>query len=126
MATTADCCTEQQRVERMRRGLMLFAPGVAMVQTAQTRNGNQSRLGTRPLCQRAAIRCVLFQRVVNSVLVIIAHVIPDQPTQMLLIQRNHMVENLAAATAHPPFRHTMLPGRPWARSLGLQPRCLQE
>src|SRR5215470_7891922 len=45
---------------------------------------------------------------------------------MLLVQRDHVVQDLAPATAHPPFRHTILPGRPWARSLRLQPRCLQE
>ena len=39
---------------------------------------------------------------------------------------HHVVKDLAPATAHPPLRHTILPGRPWARSLGLQTRCPQE
>src|SRR5215467_10823985 len=110
MPTTANCCTEEQR-ERISEALCRFAPGVAMMQTAQTRNGNQSRLGTRSRFDRAAMRCVLFQRVMNSVLLIIAHVIPDQPAQMLPIQRNHMVEHLAAATPDPAFRDAVLPRR---------------
>jgi hypothetical protein len=34
-------------------------------------------------------------------MVVVAHVVPDQPAKMLLIQRDHMVEDLAAATSYP-------------------------
>ena len=69
---------------------------------------------------------ILLQRVVDPVVVVVAHVFPDQPPKMLLVQRDDMVEDLAAATSHPAFRDSILPGRLDARSLGFQTRCVQE
>ena len=45
---------------------------------------------------------------------------------MLFIQRDDVVEDLAATTTHPAFRHPVLPGRPDAGAFGLQARRLQE
>jgi len=45
---------------------------------------------------------------------------------MLFVQRDDVVEDLAATTAHPAFRHPVLPGRPDAGAFGLQARRLQE
>ena len=56
----------------------------------------------------------------------VVHVISDQSAEMLFVQRDDMIENLAPATSHLSFRDSILPGRPWARSLGLQTRCPQE
>ena len=56
----------------------------------------------------------------------VAHVITDQPAKMLLVQRDDMVQDLAAAIPDPAFRDSVLPGRLDARSLGFQTRCFQE
>ena len=45
---------------------------------------------------------------------------------MLFLQRDDVVEDLAATTAHPAFRHPVLPRRPDAGAFGLQARRLQE
>ena len=45
---------------------------------------------------------------------------------MRFVQRDDVVEDLAATTAHPAFRHPVLPGRPDAGAFGLQARRLQE
>ena len=45
---------------------------------------------------------------------------------MLLIERNHVVQDFAPATSDPQFGEPILPGRPHARAFRLQPRCSQE
>ena len=62
----------------------------------------------------------------NSVFVILVHVITDQSAKMLLVQHDDMVQDLAAATAYPSLRYAILPGCLHARPLGLQPRRLQK
>ena len=69
---------------------------------------------------------ILIQGVVNATLVMILHVITDQPTEMLFVQRDDMVQDLSPATSHPSFSNSILPGRRSARSLGLQPRCVEK
>ena len=54
---------------------------------------------------------VLVQRVMNSIFMIIRHVVTDYPAQVLFAQRDHVIENLAAATSYPPFRYAILPRR---------------
>ena len=56
----------------------------------------------------------------------IVYVLANQPTEMFLIQRDDMVQDLAPATSHPSFRQPILPGRPDACSFGLQTRRLQK
>jgi len=63
-----------------------------MVETAQARAGKHRRFRARLLLDRSAIRCVLAETVVNAVLVKVGNVIPDQASQMLFVQRNHMVQ----------------------------------
>jgi hypothetical protein len=58
--------------------------------------------------------------------VAVPHVISDQPPKMLLVQRDDMVEDLAAATSDPAFRDSILPGRQDARLPGLQARRFHE
>lgn len=62
----------------------------------------------------------------NSVFVIIPDVITHQAPQMLLIQRDHMIEKLPTTTADPAFRRSILPGRSPTRSLWFQTRRLQK
>lgn len=62
----------------------------------------------------------------NTVFVMVVHVVSDQPAQMLFIKRDDMVQDLPPATSDPAFGDTVLPGGLRARWLGLQTRCLQE
>ena len=62
----------------------------------------------------------------DAVVVVIVQVVMDQPAEMFFIQRDDMVEDLAAATSDPAFGDTVLPGCLRARSLGCQTRRIQE
>jgi hypothetical protein len=42
---------------------------------------------------------ILFEGVVNPVCMMVVHIIADQPAEMLFIERDHMVQDLPAATA---------------------------
>ena len=53
---------------------------------------------------------VLIEGIVNAVIVVVVHVIANEPPQMLFVQRDHMVENLAAAASYPALRRPVLPG----------------
>ena len=50
----------------------------------------------------------------------------DKPTEMLFVQRDDMVENLAAAASHPAFRSPVLPRCLNTRALRPKARCLQK
>ena len=63
-----------------------------MVETAQARAGNHRRFRTWLVLDRSAVRRVLAETVVNAVLVKIGNVLPEQASQMLFVQRNHMIE----------------------------------
>ena len=62
----------------------------------------------------------------NAVFVVVVHVIADQPAEMLFVQRDDMVKDLASATSHPALRNAILPGRLDARPLGFQTRRRQK
>ena len=97
-----------------------------MMEAAQLGVGIQDRVRRRLVLDRAAIRRILFQGVVDAVLVVVAHVISDQPAKMLLVQCDDMVEDLAAATSDPARRNPILPGCLNARSFGFQTCRVQE
>lgn len=97
-----------------------------MMEAAQTSVGNHDRARRRLWFHGAAIRRIFFQGIVNAVLMVVTHVVPDDPAKMWLVQRNDMVEHLAAATAHPAFRDTVLPGCLDTGSFGCQAGRLQE
>jgi hypothetical protein len=59
-------------------------------------------------------------------MVVVAHVVPEQPAKMRLVQRDDMVENLPPAASYPALRRAILPGRLDAGSFGLQTRRPQE
>ena len=97
-----------------------------MMQAAQPRTTDHRRIPSRLLLYGAEVRSVLFQGIVNAVLMVVAHVLADQPPEMLFVQRDDVIEDLAAATSNPAFRNSILPGRPHTRSLGLQTGRLQK
>ena len=69
-----------------------------------------------------ACRRPLFQAKVRSVLVIITNVLIHEPFQMTLINNDHMVHQIPAATPHPALRHSVLPRTSETGPLRLMPK----
>jgi len=67
-----------------------------MMGTAQTRARYHRRLGRRLPLDEPPIRRVLLEGIVNPVLVVVAHVVPEQPAKMLFVQGNDMVQDHVA------------------------------
>ena len=84
------------------------------------------RLLSKMAFARSAIRRVFAEAIVNSVFVMVVHVIAHQPTEVRFVECDHVIEDLAPATSHPSLRDSILPRCLYARSFGFQPRCLQE
>ena len=63
-----------------------------MVESAQAGVGDYNRIRRRLRLHRAPTRRVLLQRIVGAILVVIAHVIKNEPAQVLFVQRDHIVE----------------------------------
>ena len=78
-----------------------------MMEPAHTWQRNQPRISRRLCLDGPMVRRILVQRIVNSVLVIILDVITDQAPQVLLIQRDHMVEEFPTTAADPAFRDSI-------------------
>ena len=97
-----------------------------MVQSAQPRAGNHGRVRCRFLLDRSTIRSVLCQGIVNPVFMMIVDVVADQPAKVLLIQRDHVIENFPAARSYPALRNSVLLRRLHVRLLRFQSRSLQE
>jgi hypothetical protein len=73
-----------------------------------------------------SIRRVLIKGIVNPVVVVVVHVIANEPPQVLFVQRDDVVENLAAAASHPAFRSPVLPRCLNTRALRSEACRLQE
>src|SRR4029079_12323500 len=69
---------------------------------------------------------VFIEGIVNPVVVMVVYVIANEPSQMLFVQRDDMVENLSAAAPHPAFRSPVLPRCLNTRALRPQARRLEE
>ena len=63
-----------------------------MMEASQARAGKHRRFWIRLGLDWPAIRRVLVQTIVNAVLMKIGNVLTDQASQMLLVQRNHVVQ----------------------------------
>ena len=85
------------------KALRSFAPAISMMKTAEPGAGIHPRDWRRLTFHRSSIRRVLGEGIVNPVVVIVVHMIAHGPPQMLFVQRNDMVEYLAAAASHPAF-----------------------
>ena len=90
-------------------------PDVSVMQAADTWQRFQSRGGWRRL-DRSAGRRVLVQPEVRAIFVVVGSVFASDAPHMLLIERDHVIETLAAETAHPSFRRAVLPGAPDTRA----------
>ena len=91
-----------------------------MVQPTQPWKRNDGGMGSRPLLYCTPVRCVLFQRVVKRILLMVVHVITHDSAKMFLVQRDHMVQHLPPATADPALGHAILPRRLYTCPFRLQ------
>ena len=97
-----------------------------MVQASEPWHRYHTRPGRRPLLDWPQVGSVLVQLIVNAILVMVPDVVVDDPSEMLFIQRDDVIEDFSAAAAYPPFRQSVLPRCLDARSLRLQSRRSQE
>ena len=74
-----------------------------MMESAQAGLRNHDRIRRRLPLDRTAIRRVLIESIVDAILVVITDVVTYQPAEMLFVQRDDVVEDLAATTTHPAF-----------------------
>ena len=56
----------------------------------------------------------------RSVLVVIGDIFTPQSPEVLIVQRDYVIKHLAANTAHPALRHSVLPRAPNAGANGFQ------
>ena len=97
---------------------------VAMMQTAKPwHRGNRSSSG-RLVYRFPAGGCSLCQCEISAVLVVVADVIIHETLEMLLVQNNHMIEQVAAAAADPALGDAVLPRTPKTGPLGLDAEAL--
>src|SRR5450756_1061000 len=85
------------------------SPVIAVMQPAHAPLANHGTLFQR-VCP--ASRRLLVQPQVRSVVVIIGNVLGDESLQMALIQRDYVVEQVAAAASDPTLGDPILPGTP--------------
>src|ERR1022692_2967116 len=85
------------------------SPVIAVMQPAHALLANHCALFQRACPAR---RRLLVQTEVGSVVVIIGNVLREESLQMSLIQRDHVVEQVAAAASDPMLGDTILPGTP--------------
>ena len=81
---------------------------LVMKPTEVGQGDNRSRIGR---LGSAAIRCIFVQSQVRSRPMIVAQVRNDDPTQVLLVEHDHVVKALSPDGADQPFHVGRLPGR---------------
>ena len=78
-----------------------------MVQPAQSRLGPDV---TGMHGASSAAGCFLPESPMCAIFVVVGNVFGQQPFQVTFIEGNDVVQEVAAATAHPALRNTVLPG----------------
>ena len=78
------------------------------MQTADMRNGDDLALFRR--LSDAKMGSVLLKRSMRSQRMVIGEIVPEQFHEMLLVQNDHMVEQLSPQSANQPFAIGILPG----------------
>ena len=80
-----------------------------MVQSTESREGVDSTLSpTSDRCWSTGWR-ILRQSEVSPIFMVVAHILGHQPLEVLLIQDDHVVQQVSSATPDPALRHTVLP-----------------
>src|SRR5271167_552169 len=81
---------------------------VAVMQTTESRQRDNVVARRRDIVP-STIRSVLLESEMSSVLVVIAHVVFQQPSEMPLVENDHVVEQVPPDTANPALRNSVLP-----------------
>jgi hypothetical protein len=95
-----------------------------MMQTAKARHRDNFTRERRLLCRRSAVGSLLRQPEMCSVVVVVPDVIGHQSLEMMFVEHNHMVEQIAATAANEALGHAILPGTSVAGPLGLDAKAL--
>jgi hypothetical protein len=101
--------------------LRSFPPAISMMKAAKPGTGHHRRGRRRLAVHLSSIRRVLIEGIVNPVVVIVVHVIANEPPQMLFVQRDDVVENLAATATDPAFRTPFCQGACTLARFGSKP-----
>ena len=81
-----------------------------MMQSTESTEGVDFALSpTSVLCWSTGRR-ILRQSEVGSIFMVIANILGQQPLEVLLIQDDHVVEQVSSATPNPALRDAILPG----------------
>jgi hypothetical protein len=96
------------------------------VKTAEAWQRSQSDIASGLWLDRTSAGSIFVQGVVNAVLLVIAGVFANDATKVFFVQRDDVVEDLAAAASNPSFGRSVLPWGVNARSFGFQSGRLQE
>ena len=97
-----------------------------MMKATEPDTGDHRRRRRRLAFHWPPMRRVLIEGIVNSVVVIVADVVANEPLEMPFVQRDDMIENLASAASHPAFRNPILPGCLHTCAFRRKTGCLQE
>jgi hypothetical protein len=94
-----------------------------MVQPTQPRNRDYGRTRLWLWLDSPSVRRILFQRIVKAIFLMVVHIIAHDPAQMLLVQCDDVVKDLAPATSDPALGNAIGEGRQLHRivSLRIQP-----
>ena len=60
----------------------------------------------------------------NSLIVVVVDIFPEQPSQMVFVQDDDVIEKLSAHASNEPFSGSVLPWASEGRSLGVDPEAL--
>src|SRR5690242_10382995 len=100
--------------------LCSLSPSVPMVEPAEAWQRSHAGAADFPSLDRTPAGRVFAQRVVDAVLLVIADVLADDTAQVFFIDRNDIVEDLAATASNPPFGGSVLP-----RGVNARPSCFE-
>lgn len=75
-----------------------------MMQPADPRYGHHSGLCALPLLHSSGFGRILIQSIVNAVLMIVADIFVNQPSQVNLVEDDYLVQQFPAATPDPALR----------------------
>ena len=97
-----------------------------MVKTAEAWQRSQTGVGNCSRLDRTSVGCVFAQGVVNAIILVITNILADDATKVFFMERDDVVEDLAAAASNPSFGRSVLPWAVNARSFGFQSGGRQE
>src|SRR5271169_3944276 len=83
---------------------------VAVMQTTESRQRDNVVARRRDIVP-STIRSVLLESEMSSVLVVIAHVVFQQPSEVPLVENDHVVQQVPPDTANPALRNSVGEGR---------------